>query len=138
MQFGTKFNLGDKVYIGDDKTRIYEIDGVTLRTFSGMGVVVEYKLLRPQNGLWVGEHRLSIAPEIVTSKECVHTLVHNIRDIYGIDELAIPEGYKFKDFAHPKVGDYIVRNVRATKDQNFAVGVCEINIASPRIILERK
>lgn len=138
MQFETKFNIGDKVYIGDDKTRIYEIDGVTLRTFKGVGVIVEYKLLRPQDGLWAGEHRLSIAPEIVTNKDCVHTLVHTLRDIYGVDELPIPEGYKFKDFAHPKVGEYIVSNVRLTTDPKFVVGICQINITSPRIILERK
>lgn len=137
MKLETKFNLGDKVYIGDDKSRIYEIDGVDVRIFKGVCQIIDYKLLRPQDGIWVSEHRLSLAPVVVTNVECTHTQVHTLRDVYGVDELPIPCGYRFKEFVYPKAGDYIMSNVRLKADPEFSVAICPIDMYSPRIILEK-
>lgn len=137
MKLETKFNIGDKVYIGDDKSRIYEVEGVDAKYFKGVGQITNYKLLRPQDGIWASEHGLSLAPVVVTNVECTHTLVYNLSSVYGMDSVTIPNGYRFKEFAEPKTGDIIISTVRANTNSEFSVAVCQINMYSPRIILEK-
>jgi len=87
--------------------------------------------------IWVREHRLSLAPVVVTNVECTHTLVYNLSSVYGMDSVIIPNGYRFKEFAEPKTGDIIISTVRANTNSEFSVAVCQINMYSPRIILEK-
>lgn len=137
MKLETKFNIGDKVYIGDDKSRIYEVEGVDAKYFKGVGQITNYKLLRPQDGIWASEHGLSLAPVIVTNAECTHTLVYNLSSIYGMDSIPIPEGYRFKGFAPPNAGDIMITTIRKDINSDFKVDICPFNLQSPRIILEK-
>lgn len=138
MKFETKFNIGDKVVIVDYKSRIYEINGVSMRHLKDIGPNVEYRIIHPNGAfIWVSEHRLSMAPVIVTNVDCTHTLVHNLSSIYGVDSVPIPEGYGFKCFAHPKRGDIIVSADRATANSDFKVDCAPWDYQTPRIILEK-
>lgn len=53
-------------------------------------------------------------------------------DIYGEDDIQIPEGYEFKAFRVPKLGEYIIAIGGVLVQYTFGI------ILSPRIIVEPK
>lgn len=134
MKIETKFNIGDRVVIPDDK-KIYEVESVAVSVFKC--TLTEYKLSHPQGGIWAREHWLSLAPVVVTNAECTHTIVHNLSSVYGVDSVHIPDGYRFKCFAKPKRGDIMISADRVNVNADFKVDCAPWDYQTPRIILEK-
>ena len=134
MEIKTQYNIGDMVTL--DKFRKEKL------LVTAISVVVHkdeinfaYKLEAPTgaNLGYYAESHLTFISQTVDKSQCAFEVTIDIKDIYGLESIEIPTGYKFKTFKPPEIGEIFLDRFTVTPD------TCNENFDkdSPRIILEQ-
>lgn len=137
MEIKTKYDIGDRVTLAKFREEKLLVTGISICVGKNE-TNFAYKLASP-NGATLGylgyysESQLEFAPEIVDKTQCTTKVTIDIKEVYGVDSVEIPKGYKFKAFKPPKIGEIFLDRYTVTPD------TCNENFDkdSPRIILEK-
>ena len=133
MEIKTTYDIGDTVTLkaSAEKLRIVSI----YISVNNEEKNIAYRLEAP-TGANLGHYaecNLTLVPETVDKTQCTTKVTIDIKEVYGVDSVEIPKGYKFKAFKPPKIGEIFLDRFTVTPD------TCNENFDknSPRIILEQ-